>query len=62
MKDIVEILQRIHDEADHILGTEAEFPLEVARKNAESIKGWAKAGLAKLGSFADPRLQPEPQP
>ena len=35
---VVEYLQQISDEADHILGTEADDPLAVARQNASVIK------------------------
>lgn len=35
---IIELLQQIHDEADHIIGTDAENHREVAITNAEEIK------------------------
>ena len=35
---MLEALKECHDEADHILGTEADDPLEIARINAGAIK------------------------
>jgi hypothetical protein len=47
-KDIVKILQEIHDEADHILGTTAENPYEIARIDAREIKSLAKKAITKV--------------
>ncbi len=43
--NICVLLKQIHDEADHILGTEAENFKEIARKNAQEIKRLAKKAL-----------------
>jgi hypothetical protein len=46
--DLFEVLKRIHDEADHILGTESfstASKLKVARRNAKTIKAMCKAVL-----------------
>ncbi len=48
MADMVALLKDIHDEADHIVGTDAPAPQEVAIKNAVSIKRLAKECLDKL--------------
>lgn len=45
MNEVINILKKIHDEADHILGTEAEKPLVVARVNARVIKRLAKQAI-----------------
>jgi ribosomal protein L37AE/L43A len=47
--DVKEILQQIHDEADHIIGTEADKKVEVAAKNSELIKKLAKHALGLVG-------------
>jgi len=43
------ILQQIHDEADHIIGTEAENHKEVAIQDASNIKGMAIEALKLIG-------------
>ena len=48
MNVITEILQQIHDEADHILGTESQRPHVIARENAKAIKALAKLGLQQM--------------
>ena len=45
---VSQLLKEINDEADHILGTEAEKPLEVARANAKVIKRLAKEAITEL--------------
>jgi hypothetical protein len=45
---VTQILKEIHDEADHILETEAEKPLEVARVNAKVIRKLAKEAITEL--------------
>lgn len=45
--EMLEALRKIHDEADHILGTDGDDPLEVARQNAAEIRGLARAAIAK---------------
>ena len=44
-KTVTQILQEIHDEADHIIGTDAYRPMEVAIENSKRIKKLAKEGL-----------------
>jgi hypothetical protein len=48
VKGLVEILQEIHDEADHILGTEAKKSKEIVQKNSKAIKALAKYALKLL--------------
>jgi hypothetical protein len=50
VKRLVEILQEIHDEADHILGTEATKSKEIAIQNSKAIKALAKYALKLLGA------------
>ena len=45
---VLETLKAIHGDADHILGTEADHPLEVARANAKVIRSLASAAIARL--------------
>lgn len=41
------LIKEIHDEAEHIIGTEADYHKEVAIKNAKRIKKLAKEFLNK---------------
>jgi hypothetical protein len=45
---VTQILKEIHDEADHILGTDAHYPFRVARANAKVIKRLAKEAIKEL--------------
>ena len=49
MKEIKDILCQIYDEADHIVGTEAENHKEVAIQNATEIKKLTAKALKLLG-------------
>jgi hypothetical protein len=45
---IIEIAKQIHDEADHIIGTEADDFNEVALIDLEAIRSLATNGLSRL--------------
>ena len=49
---LVAALQECYDEAYHTHGTEAEFPLEIARENAKHIQKVVKEALKKTGFSA----------
>ena len=45
LNEIKRLVQEIHDDADHIVGTEAEDRAEVSLKDARAIKRLAKQTL-----------------
>ena len=49
LEKITSLLCQIYDEADHIVGTEAEDHKEVAIKDAKEIKKLAAKALKLLG-------------
>ena len=48
-EELIQSLKNIADEADHIIGTEADYHKEVAIQNAKTIKRIANGELKKLG-------------
>ena len=52
MEELRKILEEIHDEADHIVGTEADNHKAVAIEDAKRIKEMAKKGKELLISLA----------
>lgn len=48
-KSVVDALKLIHDEADHIIGTDAEDFREVAIQDAKSIRRKVKSLIKALG-------------
>ena len=50
MEELQKLIEEIHDEADHIVGTEADYHKEVAIQNAKRIKKMAKRARELLSS------------
>lgn len=48
LEPVLNLLQTAHDDADHIIGTQARYHKEVAIKDARSIRNLIKQAIKKL--------------